>query len=262
MSGTESSQGAVTRRTFLKGAGAAAGALGLAGAAGMTSAGGWLAPAEANAKPEEHVAYTFHQNHCTGHCSLKCTVRDGRLCKVEPNDALKKRYATICMRGVSEIQHVYSSERIQTPLKRVGERGSGEFVPVSWDEAIQTIKEEVEKVWDKYGRDALVVAGTSDVKVRYPHLQKVLNAQNDGRTGIDLGLGNGYGPMFGQASNYTVGTADSRDWVDAKTIILTSTNFLETSLVTAKTFFEAKEAGADITVIDTQFSTTASKANR
>lgn len=60
MSGTESSQGAVTRRTFLKGAGAAAGALGLAGAAGMTSAGGWLAPAEANAKPEEHVAYTFH----------------------------------------------------------------------------------------------------------------------------------------------------------------------------------------------------------
>ena len=62
----------------------------------------------------------------------------------------------------------------------------------------------------------------------------------------------GYGPMFGQASNYTVGTADSRDWVDAKTIILTSTNFLETSLVTAKTFFEAKEAGADITVIDTQ----------
>lgn len=262
MSGTESSQGAVTRRTFLKGAGAAAGALGLAGAAGMTSAGGWLAPAEANAKPEEHVAYTFHQNHCTGHCSLKCTVRDGRLCKVEPNDALKKRYATICMRGVSEIQHVYSSERIQTPLKRVGERGSGEFVPVSWDEAIQTIKEEVEKVWDKYGRDALVVVGTSDVKVRYPHLQKVLNAQNDGRTGIDLGLGNGYGPMFGQASNYTVGTADSRDWVDAKTIILTSTNFLETSLVTAKTFFEAKEAGADITVIDTQFSTTASKANR
>ena len=60
MSGTESSQGAVTRRTFLKGAGAAAGALGLAGAAGMTSAGGWLAPAEANAKPKStwHTRFT------------------------------------------------------------------------------------------------------------------------------------------------------------------------------------------------------------
>lgn len=141
---------------------------------------------------------------------------------MEPNDALTKRYRTICLKGISEIQHVYSQDRIQTPLKRVGERGSGEFVPVSWDEAIAIIKEEVEKVWEKYGRNALLVAGTSDVKVRYPHLQKLLNAQNDGRTGIDLGLGNGYGPMFGQASNYTVGTACSRDWVDAKTIIMTS----------------------------------------
>ena len=262
MSGNEGASIALTRRGFLKGAGATASVLGLAGVAGMTSAGGWLAPAKAQAEVDEHVAYTFHQNHCTGHCSLKCTVRDGRLCNIEPNDKLTKRYATVCRRGISEIQHVYSSERIQTPLKRTGERGSGEFMQVSWDEAIQTIKEEVEKIWDKYGHDAMVVAGTSDVKVRYPHLQKLMGAQNDGRTGIDLGNGNGYGPMFGQVSNYTVGTADSRDWVDAKTIILTSTNYLETSLVTAKTFFEAKEAGADITVIDTQFSTTASKAHR
>lgn len=262
MSEAKCSTGGLTRRSFLKGAGAAVGVLGLAGAAGMTATDSWLAPAQAVAEPEERVAYTFHQNHCTGHCSLKCTVRDGRLCLVEPNDALTKRYRTICLKGISEIQHVYSQDRIQTPLKRVGERGSGEFVPVSWDEAIAIIKEEVEKVWEKYGRNALLVAGTSDVKVRYPHLQKLLNAQNDGRTGIDLGLGNGYGPMFGQASNYTVGTACSRDWVDAKTIIMTSANFLETSLVTAKTFFEAKEAGADITVIDTQFTTTASKADR
>ena len=60
---------------------------------------------------------------------------------MEPNDALTKRYRTICLKGISEIQHVYSQDRIQTPLKRVGERGSGEFVPVSWDEAIAIIKE-------------------------------------------------------------------------------------------------------------------------
>ena len=259
MLGIKSSSSGLTRRNFLKAG--ALGAAGLAAAGSMTGCSDWLS-ATTTSDAEEKVAYTFHQNHCTGHCSLKCTVRDGRLCKIEPNDALTKRYSIVCARGISEIQHVYSAERIQTPLKRVGERGSGEFVSITWDEAIQTIKEEVEKIWDKYGRDALVVAGTSDVKVRYPHLQKLLNAQNDGRTGIDLGLGNGYGPMFGQASNYTVGTACSRDWVDAKTIILTSTNFLETSLPIAKTFFEAKEAGADITVIDTQFSTTASKAHR
>ena len=43
------SQKTLSRRGFLKGAGAAAGALGLAGAAGMTATNNWLAPATAHA---------------------------------------------------------------------------------------------------------------------------------------------------------------------------------------------------------------------
>ena len=59
---------------------------------------------------------------------LKCTVRDGRLCKIEPNMAAAKGFQSVCLKGLSEIQHVYSADRIQSPMKRVGERGSGEFV--------------------------------------------------------------------------------------------------------------------------------------
>ena len=132
-----SSRVGLTRRSFLKTAGAA-GALGLAGAAGMTSSSNWLAPVEANADEgaEERVAYTYHQKHCRGNCMLKCTVRDGRLCKIEPNMAAAKGFQSVCLKGLSEIQHVYSADRIQSPMKRVGERGSGEFVAISWDEAL------------------------------------------------------------------------------------------------------------------------------
>ena len=253
----------VSRRGFLK-ASATVGALGLAGAAGMTTTGGWLAPAQANAAAEEYVGYTFHQNHCTGHCSLKCTVRDGRLALIEPNDAenYQKRYRIACVRAMSEIEHVYGSQRIQTPLRRVGERGEGKFESITWDEALADIKENLGTIWDKYGKSAVVVGGTSDVKVRYPHLKQIFNAQQDGRTGIDVGVGNGLGPMIGDSSSFVICTSEARDWARAKTVILTSTNFLESSVPSAKTFFEAKEAGAYIVSVDTHFTTTASKANQ
>ena len=124
MSGVNNSQGGITRRSFLKASGAAAGALGLAGAAGMTDASSWLASASADQAADEKVVYTLHQFMCTGNCSLKCTVRDGRLSKIEPNDHVEKRYQRCCMKGISEIEHVYSPDRLQTPLKRVGERGA------------------------------------------------------------------------------------------------------------------------------------------
>ena len=63
----------------------------------MLSADAWLAPTEAYAQPEERVAYTYHQAHCRGHCMLKCTVRDGRLCLIQPNDKAKARLQTVCL---------------------------------------------------------------------------------------------------------------------------------------------------------------------
>ena len=63
MTGEKSLQGGLTRRSFLKASGAAAGALGIAGAAGMVTAEGWLSPTEAHAEPEERVAHLCHQFH-------------------------------------------------------------------------------------------------------------------------------------------------------------------------------------------------------
>lgn len=263
MSGANSPHGGITRRSFLKMTGAGVGFAGVAGASGMLAVDDWLAPAKVYAEPEEKVGYTFHQAHCTGHCSFKCTVREGRLCELEPNDAWEdKRYATCCLKGISEIQHVYGVERIQTPLRRFGERGSGEFIAISWDEALSVIGEKLTAIWNEHGRSSVVVAGTSDVKVRYPHLQKLFGAQNDGLTGIDVGVGNGLAPMLGDTVGFGISTSEARDWSRAKTLIMCSTNFLESSMMSAKCFFEAKEAGCDITAVDPNFTTTASKATR
>ena len=159
MTESSSTRGRLTRRGFLKTAGAAAGVAGLAGVASMATADGWLAPASAEAAPEEHVARTYHQSHCGGMCSLACTVRDGRMVKVQPNGVGNPDFQTICLKGISEVAHIYGKGRVQTPLKRVGERGSGQFEPISWDEALDIMESEIRRIIDTYGAYSVLTIG-------------------------------------------------------------------------------------------------------
>lgn len=259
MSGSNVSTAAVSRRTFLKAGGAAAAALGLAGAASMTTTGNWLAPAEANAEVEEKEIYTLHQFMCQGNCSLKCTVRDGRLCKIEPNDYVEKEHQRCCVKGIAEIQHVYSADRIQHPMRRVGERGSNEFEVITWDEALQTVGEEIKKAWSSYGKDSVYISRSNAPGMGM--LASLLCAGTGGEPGIDIGVGNGIDPATG-GSGYAGGSSDSRDWVNTKTLIMAGCNYLESSLAQSREFFDAMDAGCETIIVDPHYSTTASKASQ
>lgn len=248
----------VTRRGFVKGA-LAAGALATAG--GMASTSGWLAPAKAEAAADERVAYTFHNMHCMGNCMFECTVRDGRMVKVVPRPNDDKRFHNICLKGIAEVEHIYGEARIQSPMRRVGERGSGEFEAISWDEAFKTIAEEFKKCQDTYGKEALWIQNSVECVMRFhPILARVLGAQAGGQNGLDNGQANGMGQAFGWEGIFAMNTI--WDWPYAKTIILTSNNMLETGIVWARGFLDAQKAGAKIIVVDPSFTVTAQKADQ
>lgn len=261
MTGRNAPQGGLTRRSFLKAAGVAVGAVGLAGAANMTATDGWLAPAKAHAEADQYTVCTTHQSHCSGHCSLQCTVRDGRLALVEPNEAWSdERFSTCCLKGISEVQHIYSTERLQTPLKRVGERGSGDFCQISWDEALDEIAAKLTEIKAEYGPESILVKRAKEAN--YSFLTSILGALSDRNTGIDTGIGNGLDPATGIGGGFASNTNEDLDWVNSKTIIHMGNNLLESKLVTARAFFDAKDAGARMIVIDPNFSTTAGKSDQ
>ena len=239
-------------------AGVTAGAFGLAG--GMATTGGWLSPNAACAEPEEHVAYTFHYRHCQCNCHLKCTVRDGRLALIEPNDWPNKRNETVCLKGLSEVQHTYSPDRLQTPLKRVGERGEGKFEAITWDEALDTIAAKVKEIWEKDGSQA--IAFQTAVDALTTNLPKLLRGQEKPKRGIDIGLGNGFSPALAESGQQGASSHEVTDWKNAKTILNVGCNVLETCMVTSKYFFDAKEAGAEIITFDPNFCITAAKSSQ
>ena len=131
-----------TRRRFMQGA---------AGGVGLLTVGGGLRYLEHVGEAEagqvlgkEEVFRTGHSNNCDGACGHQVKVVDGRIrlvtsaaftAKTIGGEAAPKFDPRICLRGVSQIQNTYSPDRIQYPYKRVGERGSGEWERISWEEA-------------------------------------------------------------------------------------------------------------------------------
>ncbi len=258
MSITKGGARSFSRRSFIKAAGA--GALGLAGVGAMATTGEWLAPADAQDVADEQVAYTYHNEHCLCNCMLKCTVRDGRLCMIEPRPNEDKRFQNICLKGISEIQHIYGDARLQSPMRRVGERGSGEFEVITWDEAFQTIAEELKKCQDSYGKDSLWIQYSTEAQQRFtPLLASLLGAQAGGMNGYDMGQGNGQGQAFGWDGMFAKNTL--WEWPQAKTILMVNCNVVETGMMWSRAFLDAMDAGTKIIVFDPRFSATAAKAS-
>ena len=93
---------------------------------------------------------------CPGmHCGVNAYVKDGKIIKIEGTKEHPRNHGKLCTKGAAGRQYVYRKDRLQTPLKRTGERGEGRFEPISWDEAYQIIRDELFKVRDTYGADSV-----------------------------------------------------------------------------------------------------------
>lgn len=249
----------ISRRNFIKGGAAGAVALGLSGS--LLSADRWFRPVSAEGDSEERVAYTYHPPGCGGRCAYKCTVRGGKLVKIEPNDWPDNRYSVLCTRGLSEIERTYSPDRLKTPLKRVGERGEGKFVPISWDEAIATVGDKFKELHSKYGGKSILKMMSANQEYAMPLLTVLVGMPTALETSIDTGIASGIEETTGTAP-FGYSHHEITDLVNSKTIILISVNILETTVTDSQFLFDAKEAGAKIIVIDPNYSTTAAKADQ
>lgn len=89
-------------------------------------------------------------------CGLDLYVKDGKIVKVAGTKEAPHSHGTLCSKGVAMRQYVYSPDRVLTPLRRVGERGSGEFEPISWDEAIDEIASRLEALKRDHGPESVM----------------------------------------------------------------------------------------------------------
>ena len=78
---------------------------------------------------------------CEAACGLLCHVNHatGRIDRIEGNPLHPASRGRNCAKGPATLNQIDDHERILHPLRRAGERGSGQWEPVSWDEALDDI---------------------------------------------------------------------------------------------------------------------------
>lgn len=84
---------------------------------------------------------------CTTWCPVQIYVENGRAIKVRGNSNSKANHGKICPRPHLAIQQLYDPDRIKVPMKRTnpkkGRNEDPKFVPISWEEAIDTITDKM-----------------------------------------------------------------------------------------------------------------------
>ncbi len=92
---------------------------------------------------------------CHPRCGTLLHIENGKVVKVtgDPDHPINK--GNICERGRLMTDHLYHPDRLNYPLKRVGEKGEGKWERISWEQALDEVAEKLSKLRDEYGAETL-----------------------------------------------------------------------------------------------------------
>ncbi len=83
---------------------------------------------------------------CPDTCALLVTVEDGRAIRVQGDPDHPPTHGALCTKVSRYTERSYDPSRVLTPLRRAGPKGRGQFVPVSWDEALDDISQRLKAI--------------------------------------------------------------------------------------------------------------------
>lgn len=197
---------------------------------------------------------------CTVRCPIEVEVENGAVRHIWGNPhLLGGRY--LCARGAAQKATYSDTERVQQPLIRDGERGSGKWRKVGWDEALDYVADKLRVITEKHGGESIVLGDRGGPFTDlHKAFIKALGSPNyfNHHASCSNSVHNAHNAMAGQRRN-TV----SYDWKNCKYCILYARNIVE-SLATkeVKDFIDAKENGMKVVYTDTRWTYTAAKADR
>ena len=131
----------LSRREFLRTSATVAGSAAAIGAARglMTALKAQAAPEGALQTASEEKIIPTVCSLCPGGCGMLARVADGNLVKMEGSPMHPVNLGALCPKGQAAPELLYNPDRLTGPMRRTGERGTGEWEAITWDEAIQEV---------------------------------------------------------------------------------------------------------------------------
>ncbi|MFC1964414.1 molybdopterin-dependent oxidoreductase [Chloroflexota bacterium] len=94
---------------------------------------------------------------CYAGCAVLVHVTDGKVTKVEGDTEGVLNRGAMCVKGLASLEYLYHPDRLKHPLRRVGERGEGNWQRISWDEALNSVAEGLSRAKDKGGARSVAI---------------------------------------------------------------------------------------------------------
>ena len=199
---------------------------------------------------------------CPDTCGMLVQVENGKAVGVKGDPQHPFARGTLCPKMLHYEKSVHSPLRLSTPLLRSGPKGSGEFTPISWDQALATIAARWRAIIGEFGAQAILpysYAGTMGVIQRnagHPFFHR-LGASRLDRTICSPAKGAGWQAVMGRTP-----TPHPDEACKSDLLILWGINAAATSIHFMHAVQQVKKNGGEVWLIDTYLTPTAGSADR
>ncbi len=200
---------------------------------------------------------------CPSTCALEVEIIDERtIGRVRGAQDNSYTAGVICAKVARYAERVHNRDRLLAPLLRKGEKGAGEFTPISWDDALDLVAERLLRAEERHGAQAVwpyYYAGTMGLVMRdgihrLRHAKKYSGFHsticvNPAYTGFAAGTGKIAGP-------------DPREMAKSDLVVIWGTNAANTQVnVMTHAIRARKERGAKIVAVDVYMNATMEQAD-
>ena len=189
-------------------------------------------------------------SHCE--CGVLVQVEDGKVTKITGDPQHPSSKGFICVKAKAQPQLIDHADRLRYPLKRIGERGSGKWARVSWDEALTGIAAKLEKVKEAYALESIATIHGTGPRSASPATTLLAHALGSPNV-ISTDLHICFAPStvagvctFGHSVMMEVGP----DYAATQCIVVWGGNPIASHGPRGQDILDAKKRGAKLIVID------------
>ena len=211
----------------------------------------------------KRIGYSACPHDCPSTCALEVELLDertiGRVHGAKDNDYTA---GVICAKVARYAEREHHAQRLLHPLRRKGEKRSGEFEKISWDHALDLVAEKFVQAEQRYGAESVwpyYYAGTMGLVMRdginrLRHVKKYSGFHsticvNPAYAGFAAGVGR-------------IAGVDPREMAKSDLVVIWGTNAVNTQVnVMTHAVRARKERGAKIAVVDIYMNGTMQQAD-
>lgn len=201
---------------------------------------------------------------CPDTCSWQVAVEraSGRAIDIWGHADHPVTQGRLCGKVDRYLERTYHRDRLQTPLRRVGAKGSGRFAPVSWESALEEIAQQLARVVANFGAEAVLpysYAGTMGFLQGEGMAARFFNRLGASKLARTICSEAGF-----EGYLYTIGATEGTDteaFAQARLILIWGSNTLTSNLHLWPFVMEARKQGARVIVIDPACTRTAQAAD-